>query len=81
MQGCEVLWDAEDVKRVQELMAQGMGKPCSCKRGKRCPILPNTLAVLRLELQGLIDDVRQDAKVLGAKVCVGVDRRGDGLVA
>ena len=75
------MWDAEDAKRVQELMEQGTGKPCPCKRGKRCPILPNTLAVLRLELQGLIDDVRQDAKVLGAQVRVGVDRRGDGLVA
>lgn len=81
MYGCEVLWDTEDAKRVQELMEQGTGKPCPCKRGKRCPILPKTLAVLRLELQGLIDDVRQDAKVLGAQVRVEVDRRGDGLVA
>jgi len=44
--GCEVLWDAEDAKRVQELTEQGTGKPCPCKRGKRCPILPKTLAVL-----------------------------------
>ena len=81
MYGCEVLWDAEDAKRVQELMEQGTGKPCSCKKGKRCPILPNTLAVLRLKFQGLIDDVRQDAQVFGAQVSVEVDRRGDGLVA
>jgi len=44
--GCEVLWDAEDAKRVQELMEQGTGKPCPCKVGKRCPILPKTLAIV-----------------------------------
>ena len=83
MYGCEVLWDAEDAKRVQELMEQGTGKPCPCKRGKPCPILPKTLAVvsLRLQLQRLVDDVRQDAQVFGAQVNVEVDRRGDGPVA
>lgn len=82
MYGCEVLWDAKDAARVQELMEQGTGKPCLCKRGKRCPILPDTLAVvpLRLQLQRNVDHVGQDAQVLGAQVRVEVDGRGDGLV-
>ena len=50
MYGCEVLWDAEDAERVQELMEQGTGKPCPCKRGKRCPILPRTLAIVTLAI-------------------------------
>jgi hypothetical protein len=46
MYGCEVLWDAEKAQRVQELMEQGTGKSCPCKAGERCPILPETLAVV-----------------------------------
>ena len=46
MYGCEVLWDAEKAQRVQELMEQGTGRPCPCKTGKRCPILPKTLAIV-----------------------------------
>ena len=46
----------------------GTGKRCPCKVGKRCPILPKTLAVvsLRLQLQRDVDDVGQDTQVLGA---------------
>ena len=44
------MWDAEDAERVQELMEQGTGKPCPCKRGKRCPILPRTLAIVTLAI-------------------------------
>ena len=43
------MWDAEDAKRVQELMEQGTGEPCPCKRGKRCPILPETLAIVNFD--------------------------------
>ena len=77
------MWDEEDAKRVQELMEQGTGKPCPCKVGKRCPLLPKTLAVvsLRLQFQRNVDHVGQDLQVLGAQVRVGVDRRRDGLVA
>ena len=83
MYGCEVLWDAEKAQRVQDLMEQGTGKPCSCKTGKRCPILPKTVAVvsLLLQLQRNVDDVGEDVQVLGAQVRVGVDGRGDRLVA
>ena len=45
--GCEVLWDEQDAKRVHELMEQGTGKPCPGEVGKRCPLLPKTLAVVR----------------------------------
>jgi hypothetical protein len=31
-------------------MEQGTGKPCPCKRGKRCPILPETLAIVTLAI-------------------------------
>ena len=59
MWGCEVLWDAEDAKRVQELTELGTGKPCPCKVGKRCPFLPKTLAVVPLALQ-----IQRDARTL-----------------
>lgn len=82
MYGCEVLWDAEKAQRAHELIEQGTGRPCPGKVGERCPILPETLAVvsLRLQLQRDVDDVCQDAEVLGAQVRVSVDRRRDRLV-
>lgn len=77
------MWDAVNAKRVQELIEMGTGRPCPCKTGRRCPILPETLVAvpLYLQLQRNVDDVGQDPKILGAKVGVGVDSRGDRLVA
>jgi hypothetical protein len=51
MFGCEILFDEADAELVMGLMEEGLGKPCPCKRGLRCPLLPKTLAVVSREAQ------------------------------
>jgi hypothetical protein len=38
--GCEVLFSSERAQAVQDLIEGATGKPCPCKQGKTCPLLP-----------------------------------------
>ena len=38
--GCEVLFSAERAQAVQRLVEESTGKPCPCKVGRACPLLP-----------------------------------------
>jgi hypothetical protein len=38
--GCEVLFSSERAQAVQELIEGATGKPCPCKQGMACPLLP-----------------------------------------
>jgi hypothetical protein len=38
--GCEVLFSSERAQAVQNLIEGATGKPCPCKQGKTCPLLP-----------------------------------------
>lgn len=38
--GCEVLFTREEAEAVQGLVEGATGKPCPCKQGVACPLLP-----------------------------------------
>ena len=38
--GCEVLFSSERAQAVQDLIEGATGRPCPCKQGKTCPLLP-----------------------------------------
>lgn len=42
--GCEVLFSAERAMAVQQLVEESTGKPCPCKVGRACPLLPRDAA-------------------------------------
>ena len=46
MLGCELLFSAEKAEKVQALVEESTGRPCPCKAGEHCPLLPNDLRVL-----------------------------------
>lgn len=48
MRGCEMIWDADDAARVQQLVEQASGGECPCLTGLTCPLMtPQTLALIR----------------------------------
>ena len=38
--GCEVLFSSKRAQAVQNLIEGATGKPCPCKQGMTCPLLP-----------------------------------------
>ena len=44
--GTEIVWDAEMAQQMREMLEKARGGPCPCESGKRCPILPRSLASL-----------------------------------
>lgn len=46
--GCEVLFDEDEAKRMQELVETALGRPCPCKTGRGCPLLPEDKVVVEL---------------------------------
>jgi hypothetical protein len=46
--GCEILFEREQAQAMQDLIEGATGKPCPCKNGVACPLLPKTGVVLPL---------------------------------
>jgi hypothetical protein len=44
MYGCEILFTQEQGDKMMAMVERVTGKPCPCKSGDRCPILPITQA-------------------------------------
>jgi hypothetical protein len=40
MYGCEILFTQEQGDQMMVMVERVTGKPCPCKSGERCPILP-----------------------------------------
>ena len=48
MRGCEMIWDAVDARRVQQLVQEATGEDCPCIKGDGCPLLtPETISLIR----------------------------------
>lgn len=51
MRACEIVWNAQDAARVQELVQAVSGGDCPCFTGTDCPVIPpETISSLRQEM-------------------------------
>ena len=49
--GCELTFSREKAEQIQRLVEESTGKPCPCKTGQPCLLLPNDLRRLPIRVQ------------------------------